>query len=97
VNVRVSLIVMATLGLAVGLALVQPAGPATGKPLPAAVFALAAQAASRLPASQSAASQSPAGQLPVTLAAPATQKAAHVPAGYPLLLGTGAVQGWSAP
>ena len=89
---RVSLIVVATLGLAVGLALVQPAGPATGKPLPAAVFALAAQAASRLPASQS-----PAGQLPVTLAAPATQKAAHVPAGYPLLLGTGAVQGWSAP
>jgi hypothetical protein len=92
VNVRVSLIAMATLVLAVGLALAQPAKPATGKPLPAAVFALAAQAASQLPANQPAASQ-----LPATLAAPAASTVPHVPVGYPLLLGTGSDRGWSTP
>jgi hypothetical protein len=94
VNLRVSLIATATVGVAVGLALAEPAKPAPGKPLPAIVFALAAQAASHLPASQPPASQAPASRLPATLAAPTVPR---VPAGYPLLLGTGADQGWSAP
>jgi len=85
VNVRVSLIAMGTLSLAAGLSLAEPAQPATGKPLPAAVFSLAAQAAS---------------QLPPTLAAPAAADTPKVPRqrpGYPLLLGTGSDQGWTVP
>lgn len=88
VNVRVSLIAMGALGLAVGLALAEPAGPATAKPFPATVFALAAQAASQLPASPATTA---------TSAAPDTPKVPQPPAGYPLLLGTGANQGWPLP
>jgi hypothetical protein len=45
VNLRVSLIATATLGLSAGLSLAKPTGPATGNPFPVAVLALTAQAA----------------------------------------------------
>ena len=83
-NLRVSLIAMAALSLAIGLALAAPAGPATGKPLPAVVFTLAVQAGSRLPGSQHAATLS-------------TSTVPRSPGGYPLLLGTGADRNWPVP
>ena len=46
-NLRVSLIATATLGLSAGLALAMPARPAAGNPFPVSVFAMTAQAAAR--------------------------------------------------
>jgi hypothetical protein len=77
VNLRVSLIAVGTVGMAVGLALAEPAESPAGKPFPAGVFELAAQAATQLPAARP----------PAPLA---TAKARHSPAIYPLLWGTDA-------
>lgn len=82
VNLRVSLIVTATLSLSAGLALAKPAEPAAATPFPVSVFAITAQAATQgLPAA-------PAPRRP-SLERPATQPAIQ-PAALPTTAATGA-------